>query len=266
MAKHRRIWNENQYHKLVGESSRIKGAVILASGYGRRMRKTTCFPSKPMTMIGAKPLISYAIDLLIESGVEKVFIVYHSVTADVLKLADYDSRYVNYLEFIEEDIQKGTLLSFSRVKRLLEPPFLMVFEDIIAKKKDFISMLNIGKKYIGRKADLVIQTVNSPSLLSEKAFLTDDNNKVIKYQKNGITGKEASNGDVSYGGMVYLWVSDPFPLVDMYLSHEVFKFSIFLENYVSNHFVYKMEIKDMWDVDTPEAALMTQEILMKRGY
>lgn len=250
---------------LVSESNRIKGAVILASGYGRRMRKTACFPSKPMTMIGAKPLISFAIDLLIESGVEKVFIVYHSVTADVLKLTDYNSRYVNYLEFVEEDVQKGTLLSFSRVKQLLEPPFLMVFTDIIAEKDDFIDMLNIGKKYIGSKADLVIQTVNSPSLLSERAFLTK-NNKVLKYHKNGITEGENGNCDVSYGGMVYLWLRDPFPLVDMYLSRQGYKFSVFLENYVPNHLVYGMEIKDMWDVDTPEAVLMTREILMKRGY
>ena len=28
------------------ENNTIKGAVILASGYGRRMRKTACFPSK----------------------------------------------------------------------------------------------------------------------------------------------------------------------------------------------------------------------------
>lgn len=247
------------------ESNRIKGAVILASGYGRRMRKTACFPSKPMTMIGAKPLISYAIDLLIESGVEKVFIVYQSVTADILRLTNYDSRYVNYLEFVEEDVQKGTLFSFSRVKHLLEPPFLMTFADIIAEKNDFIDMLNIGKKYIGSKVDLVIQTVNSPSLLSERAFLTK-NNKVIKYQKNGITGEENGNCDISYGGMVCLWLSNPFSLVDMYLSRQGYKLSGFLENYVPNHLVYGMEIKDMWDVDTPEAALMTQEILMKRGY
>lgn len=249
----------------MGESNRIKGAVILASGYGRRMRKTACFPSKPMTMIGAKPLISYAIDLLIESGVEKVFIVYYSVTADVLKLTDYDSRYIKYLEFVEEDVQKGTLLSFSRVKRLLEPPFLMVFADIIAEKDAFIDMLNIGKKYIGSKANLVIQTVNSPSLLSERAFLIK-NNKVIKYQKSGITGEKSGNFDVRCGGMVCLWLSNPFSLVDMYLSRQVYKLSVFLENYISNHLVYEMEIKDMWDIDTPEAALMTQEILTKGGY
>lgn len=88
-------------------------------------------------------------------------------------------------------------------------------------------MLNIGKKYIGWKADLVIQTVNSPSLLSERAFLTDENNKVIKYQKNGITGEQTGNGSVCYGGMVCLWLSNPFSFVDMYLSHQIFKLSIF---------------------------------------
>lgn len=218
-----------------------------------------------MTLIGRKPLISYVIDLMIEGGVEKIYVVHHSVTADVLKLLDYDSRYEKYLEFIEEDVQKGTLLSFSRVKKVLKPPFLMVFEDIIAQKDDFIDMLNIGKEYIGSKADLVIQTVNSPSLLSEKSFLIE-NDRVIKYQKNGITGRGIRDCEISYGGMVCLWLSDPFPLIDMYLSHQIYKFSVFLENYVLRHSVFKMEIKDMWDVDTPEAVLMTQEILMERGF
>lgn len=33
---------------------------------------------------------------------------------------EYSASYEKYLEFIEEDVQKGTLLSFSRVKEVLE--------------------------------------------------------------------------------------------------------------------------------------------------
>lgn len=37
----------------------VKKAVILASGYGRRMRLKEGVPPKPMTPVCRKPLISY---------------------------------------------------------------------------------------------------------------------------------------------------------------------------------------------------------------
>ena len=70
----------------MGYDCQVKKAVILASGYGRRMRQKEPFPSKPLRLIGHKPLISYVIELLIYGGVEKIYIVYHSVTSDVLDI------------------------------------------------------------------------------------------------------------------------------------------------------------------------------------
>lgn len=248
----------------MGYETQVKKAVILASGYGRRMRPKEHFPSKPMRLIGHKPLISYVIDMMIYGGVEKIYIVYHSVTSDVLNLLMYSDAYSGYLEFIEEDEQRGTLLSFSRVKDILSPPFLMAFEDIIADKKDFVDMLNIGQKYISGKADLVIQTVSSPSIISEQSFLTEKN-KIIDYQKNGITGVANNGQEKKYGGMIYLWLSNPFPLIGPYLSDQNYKFSAFLKDYIPKHTVFEMPINDMWDVDTPEVAVLTKEILKKRG-
>lgn len=246
--------------------TQVDKAVILASGYGKRMQKTSPFPSKPMTLINQKPLISYAIDLMIAGGIKKIYIVYHSVTADVLKLLQYSDYYTNYLEFIEEDVQKGTLLTFSRVKDILIPPFFMAFEDIIASKTDFIHMLNLGKKYVANGADLVIQTVRSPSIPSEKAFLTE-NGRIIGYQKNGIIGRTTCAQEKKYGGMVYLWIKNPFPIIDRFLSEYDYKFSAFLEQYILKleHLVFEMPIQDMWDVDTPETVVLSEKLLKKRG-
>lgn len=248
----------------MGYNNEVKKAVILASGYGRRMRSKGRFPSKPMRLIGGKPLISYVIDLLIYSGITKIYIVYHSVTADVLDLLKHSAAYKEYLEFIEEEEQKGTLLSFSRAKDRLSPPFLMVFEDIIADKRDFMEMLSIGRKYVAGSADLVVQTVFSPSLVSEQAFLTEEG-RVVRYQKNGIVGAVSSVQEKKYGGMVYLWLSNPFPLMEPYLTDQNYRFSAFLEDYIPKHLVLEMPINDMWDVDTPEAVAQTEEMLKKQG-
>lgn len=242
----------------------VRNAVILASGYGRRMRQKEHFPSKLMTMVNKKPLISYGIDVLINEGIEKIYIVYHSATADVLKLLDYFNNYAKYLEFIEVDVQKGSLLTFSRVKDFLAPPFIMMFGDIIVDKNEFVNMLHTGKKYIASDADLVIQTVNTPSILSEKAFLTE-NGRIIKYRKNGIVDEIKCGQSKKYGGMVYLWLSDPFRISDNYLLNQNYKFSAFLEDYILDHTVYEMPVNDMWDVDTPEVLKLTEELLKKRG-
>ncbi len=66
---------------MMSPNMQVKNAVILASGYGRRMQKKERFPSKPMTVINNKPLISYIIDMLLDGEIEKIYIVYHSVTA-----------------------------------------------------------------------------------------------------------------------------------------------------------------------------------------
>lgn len=238
----------------------VKQAVILASGYGKRMRKASSFPSKPMTPICQKPLISYIIDLLIDTGVEKIYIVYHSVTADVLKLIDYSPGYAGRLEFIEEDVQRGTLLTFSRIKEILTPPFIMAFEDVVARKSDFINMMDSAGKYLAGGADLLVQTVRKPSIPSEKALVTE-NGRVVKYQKDGITGRITRTQEIKYGGMVYLWLSSPFSGVDKHLSEQQYKISLFLEQYIPAHSVFEMPIEDMWDVDTPEEVRLTEEIL-----
>lgn len=87
----------------------VKKAVILASGYGRRMRQKERFPSKPMTLVCRKPLVSYIIDLLIYSGIEKIYIVYHSVTSDVLNLLEYSASYENSFreQLIKEEINNS---------------------------------------------------------------------------------------------------------------------------------------------------------------
>lgn len=216
-------------------------------------------PSKPMTLIDQKPLISYTIDLLIGGGIEKIYIIYHSATADVLNIFDYSSDYMKYVEFIEEDEQKGTLLTFSRIKDMVSPPFLMTFADIIAKRTDFIDMLKIGSSYIVSEADLIIQTVSSPSLLSEKAFLIEGS-KIIKYQKNGVEGAVSRSQSVKYGGMVCPWLKNPFPIINKYLLQQNYKLSSFLENYIPSHLVFEMPVRDMWDIDTPEVLMLTEKI------
>ncbi len=120
----------------------------------------------------------------------------------------------------------------------------MAFEDVIDAKSNFKNILCIGKEYIASDADLVVQTVCTPSILSEKAFLMEKE-RIVEYHKNGIAGEIENNQQKKYGGMVYLWLSNPFGIIDQYLSDHNYKFSSFWENYVLSHTVYEMSINEM---------------------
>lgn len=250
---------------MVDKHIALDKAVILASGYGKRMGKKNNDCSKPMTLVHGKPLISYSIDMLIACGIKEIYVVYHNVTSDVIRLLDLDSRYSGYLKFIQEDQQGGTLLTFSRVKDILSPPFLMTFEDIIAKTDDFVDMMNTGKKILSKRldVDLVLQTVEKPTIETERCLIIEDG-YILDYYKNGVNDDDVkSNQVVKCGGMVFLWMSDPFPLIGQFIDLGNYKLSSFLKYYIEHHKVMEMSIQDMWDIDTVISLELSEEIIIE---
>lgn len=87
----------------------------------------------------------------------------------------------------------------------------------------------------------------------------------MSYTKNGIVEEVKATKRKKYGGMVYLWLNNPFSNINRYLSNQNYKFSAFLEQYILNHRVYEMPINDMWDIDTPEVVSLTEEKLKEWG-
>ena len=63
---------------------RIKFAMILAAGLGKRMQPITLSTPKPLIKIGSKNLLDRAVELLINYGVEEIAINVHYL-ADQIK-------------------------------------------------------------------------------------------------------------------------------------------------------------------------------------
>jgi NDP-sugar pyrophosphorylase family protein len=234
-----------------------KDAVILAGGKGTRL-KTTDY-SKPMIPVCGKPVITYTIDSLLDSGFDNINVIYHKSTSDVLKLRE-NKDYSKALNFIEDKEQKGGMVGFSYVKEYVEEPFIMSFADIIVRKDHFKEMLLRGLKV--KNADLLIQTVEKSSIPFEKNLLLK-NNRIIKWEKRGIVISSQSEYKVKSGGMVYLWNKNPFHLIEKLLSEGNYSFSALMKEIIQNNKVFEMQIKDIWDIDTVEDVAQTEKILSK---
>lgn len=59
-------------------------AMVMAAGFGKRMRPLTASQPKPMVRVAGKPLVDHALDRLAESGVEKAVVNVHYL-ADALE-------------------------------------------------------------------------------------------------------------------------------------------------------------------------------------
>ncbi|MGB7419582.1 MAG: sugar phosphate nucleotidyltransferase, partial [Erythrobacter sp.] len=52
-------------------------AMVMAAGYGKRMRPLTATMPKPMVRVAGKPLVDHALDRLAEAGIARAIVNVH---------------------------------------------------------------------------------------------------------------------------------------------------------------------------------------------
>jgi len=138
----------------------------------------------------------------------------------------------------------------------------MTLADIIVQKNDFRHMVFDGLNSIDKRPYLLIQSVSNPSIPNENRLLIRDRT-IISCEKSCIVKPESESYKVKSGGMVYLWLKNPFSLIEVLLSNKIYNFKHFIQPIIQKHIVLEMPIYDMWDVDTQEDVLQTEKILMR---
>lgn len=107
----------------------MKG-LILAAGLGTRLRPITSLRPKPTINVANRPLIHYAVDNLVETGVREIGIVVSHDTIEYLKEALDDYEVGASFEYIMQDPPEG-LAHAVKVSRgfLGDDPFVMYLGD-----------------------------------------------------------------------------------------------------------------------------------------
>lgn len=218
----------------------VKEAVILAAGKGSRLNAAGT--NKALEPIGAKPLICFGIDALIDCGIKLIWIVrYYKDSFDSLDLL-YREKKVD-LRYIDEYEHVGSLHSFALIQKYVSSRFLVLDCDLIIKSEDFAQMLQQGiRKMYNENLFGVMAFVCNPCK-EDTDMLIVEKGKVKRFIKEG-------GGDSKRGGYIFLWTPEVFCDTELFLGEKIYSLSRYYDYLVQKYDIGLMEIDNVWDVDT----------------
>ena len=171
-------------------------AILLAAGYGKRLKPLTNNIPKCLIKINDKPIIGYWIDALINYGIKDILVNTHYLAS---KMEDYINKtYGNrvLLSYEEELLNTAGTIKFN--KNFIND------DDIILIHADNFSLLNFRKfinAYEERKDNILITMLTYYTENTELAGIVkvNDSNEVINFYEKS----KDNNGNIA-NGAVYI--------------------------------------------------------------
>lgn len=126
-------------------------AVVMAGGYGTRLRPLTEDLPKPMLPVGDRPLMQVIIDQLRSAGIRRVNVTTHYQPDKISSYFGDGSEFGVELSYVREDLPLGTAGALSLLSAS-EDPLLVVNGDVLARV-DFRAMLEHHREH---KAEMTV--------------------------------------------------------------------------------------------------------------
>jgi dTDP-glucose pyrophosphorylase len=126
------------------ELAKMTTAVVMAGGFGKRLRPLTENTPKPMLPLGDKPLLEVILSQLIESGIEDVHLTTHYHSDKIKGHFEDGSSFGLNISYIDEDAPRGTAGSLSQIQNP-DGPILVMNGDILTRV-NFRNMLQFHRE------------------------------------------------------------------------------------------------------------------------
>jgi dTDP-glucose pyrophosphorylase/CBS domain-containing protein len=126
-------------------------AVVMAGGYGTRLRPLTEEMPKPMLPVGGRPLLELIIEQLRAAGIRRVIVTTHYKPEVITNHFGNGRRFGVEIDYVEEEQPLGTAGSISLLG-LPEEPLLVINGDILTRV-NFRAMLDFHRE---QRADMTV--------------------------------------------------------------------------------------------------------------
>jgi len=119
--------------------------VLMAGGRGTRLLPLTESTPKPLITVGDRPMIEILIERVAMQGFRKFFVSVGHLGEQIKDRLQSGADLGVEVEYLEEQVPRGTAGSLSMLKGLLEKPFLVANADLVTRC-DFRSLLSFNQQ------------------------------------------------------------------------------------------------------------------------
>jgi len=137
--------------ELVKEYELPLRAIVMAGGYGSRLRPLTEELPKPMLPVGNKPLLELIVEQLKQAGIRQVNVATHYKGDVISEHFKNGEAFGVDIRYVKEDQPLGTAGALSLLEEVDEP--LLVMNGDILTRVDFRALLHFHREH---KADLTV--------------------------------------------------------------------------------------------------------------
>jgi dTDP-glucose pyrophosphorylase len=108
-------------------------AVIMAGGFGTRLRPMTEDVPKPLLEVAGRPILFILLDQIISEGFNKIYVTLFYKSQMMVERVRDAARYRDIVEFVIEDEPLGTAGSLSLLPKCPTSPFLIINADLLTE-------------------------------------------------------------------------------------------------------------------------------------
>lgn len=168
-------------------SLNIKSAIILAAGFGKRMRHLTHEVPKPLINFKGKPLIQYSIDFLESLNVQEIVINVHYKSDQIKEFV----RSLNNSKIKISDESSEILDTGGGVKKAMGlingTKSIVINSDVLWNEEQASSLKEMDSMFVQNSCDSLLclsPLKNTKGYKGEGDFVFLNNNKIRRYQNN----------------------------------------------------------------------------------
>jgi mannose-1-phosphate guanylyltransferase/phosphomannomutase len=189
--------------------------VIMAGGFGTRLRPLSCSLPKPMVYMANKPMMEHIINLLRKHGLTDIVAVLYFQPEEIKSYFGDGSRFGVKIEYVQAHEDYGTAGSVKNAEHLLKERFLIISGDVLTDLdlKSAIDYHEINKA----SATMVLTRMENP--LSYGVVITKEDGRISRFLEKPTWG-EVFSDTVNTG----IYILEPEVLQNIPY-HEEFDFS-----------------------------------------
>lgn len=116
-------------------------AVIMAGGFGNRLRPLTQQTPKPMLPVNGLPILEINIRRLVSFGVDDIHIAVNYLKDQIMDYFGDGSKFGCSIQYLHEDEPRGTIGALSQLKNSVSHPDILLFN------ADLLSNIDLAEMY-----------------------------------------------------------------------------------------------------------------------